>query len=257
LEAGKGLTLILIPGWLLPAEIWKSQLEDLSGDYHVVALDPRSQGRSEITPKGDEPLRQAKDIQELLDHLKVNSAVLVGWSHGSFQVLAYMGEFGTDRLYGAVLVDSALAAASSAAISTSRTKFLNGFRTNRLAKRHPSPDFIRLLTDSAMKTPTDIAMTLMNSAFPGDPYQPSIPVMRQIPLLYAITPKFTAQSQYLLQVFPLSRVEFFQNTGHALFVDDPEHFNDTLRDFLHHCAVYPAGLPEPKRKPVPSPTPYH
>ena len=259
LEAGQGLALVFIPGWLLPAEIWKAQLEGLSEDYHVIALDPRSQGQSDMTPKGDDPVDQAKDIQELLDHLQLTSVVLVGWSHGGFQVLAYLGQYGTDRLYAAVLVDSALGAASSASSTAPRLKFLEQFQKDRAAatrsfvwglfKKHPPKDFFHQLTDAAARTPTDIALALMNNAFPGETYQPSLPTIRQVPLLYAVNPKYTFQANYLKQVYPGAKVEIFENSGHALFYDEADHFNGLMRDFLRQAALYPAGLP-PSRGPA-------
>lgn len=270
LESGQGLTLVFVPGWLLPADIWEPQLEDLSRDFHVVALDPRSQGLSEMTHLGDEPMREAQDIQELLDHLGVSSAVLVGWSHGAFQVLAYMGEFGTDRLYAVALVDSPLAPAEAApGADTQRAKFLGRFVRDRkgasrnfiwgLFKKPPPGGFIKILNQSADRTPTDIALALMNNVFPGDKWEPSIPVLRQVPLLYAVTPKYNFQSQYLTVVDPLAQVEFFQMSGHALFVDEWDHFDNTMRSFLKKAALYPAGLPEPKRRqekpPSPQPSP--
>jgi len=258
LEAGKGLTILLIPGWLLPAEIFKPQLEGLSPYYHVIALDPRSQGESDITPNGDEPVQQAKDIQELLDYLHLNSVVLVGWSHGGFQVLAYMNEFGTDRLYAAVLVDSVLAASSAPATVGSQGRFLTQFKADRvkairgfiwsLFKNPPPVDFIHDLVNAAARTPEDIALNLLNSPFPGDRWQPSQKVMFQVPLLYAVTPKYAYQANYLTQVDPLAHVEFFNNSGHALFVDEADHFNSALRDFLEKAALYPPGLPETQHK---------
>ena len=265
LEAGQGQAIVFIPGWILPAEIWEAQLEGLSPYYHVVALDPRSQGESDITPQGDEPLRQAKDIQELLDHLHLSSVVLVGWSHGGFQVLAYMGEFGTDRLYAAVLVDSSLAAATSPVTTGTQSRFLDEFKNDHdkavrgfvwsLFKTPPPAGFTHALDEAALRTPIDIALTLLNSPFPGNSWQPSQKVMCQVPLLYAVNPKYSSQANYLTQVDPQARVEIFQNSGHALFVDEADHFNTVMRDFLQKCSLYPAGLPEPRRKSgLPHPT---
>ncbi|HJT23920.1 MAG TPA: alpha/beta fold hydrolase [bacterium] len=252
LEAGQGLPLVFIPGWLLPAEIWMPQLVDLSADYHVIALDPRSQGMSDMTPQGDEPKRQARDIQELLDHLQLSSVVLIGWSHGAFHVLSYLSEFGTDRLYAFGLVDSSLgAAAAPPAANTRQGKFLLEYEKNpgpalrgfiwSLFKTPPPADFTKELNQSALRTPPAIGVSLMDNIFPGEAWQPTIQTIRQIPLFYAITPKFTYQSDYLIQVDPLAHVEIFQNTGHALFVDDPVHFNNALRDFLRAAKRYPSG----------------
>jgi pimeloyl-ACP methyl ester carboxylesterase len=74
------------------------------------------------------------------------------------------------------------------------------------------------------------------SLFPGD----RIPRERwrgtanafRKPLLYAVTPQFAAQAQRLKAKRPATRVEIFENAGHALFVDEPERFNAVLIDFL-------------------------
>jgi len=258
LESGQGLALVLIPGWLMPAEIWKPQLEGLSRDYHVIALDPRSQGNSDITRQGDEPLRQAKDIQELLFHLKLHSVVLVGWSHGAFQVLAYMGEFGTDRLFAVVLVDSALGAAATPPTSGPQAVFMEEFKKNRppanrgfvwsLFKTPPPGEFTRDLDRAVARVPTDVALALMDNAFPGERWQPSLKTICQVPLLYAVTPKFASQAAYLLQVDPLARVDIFQNSGHALFVDEADRFNNLIRDFLRQAALLPVDPTHKSRK---------
>ena len=47
LEAGSGPTIVFVPGWTMPAEIWEHQLRYFSDAFRVVALDPRGQGLSE------------------------------------------------------------------------------------------------------------------------------------------------------------------------------------------------------------------
>lgn len=41
-------SIVLIPGWCFTADIWTKQIAALSDRYRVVAVDPRSQGRSTI-----------------------------------------------------------------------------------------------------------------------------------------------------------------------------------------------------------------
>jgi pimeloyl-ACP methyl ester carboxylesterase len=149
--------------------------------------------------------------------------------------------------------------------SGTQARFLDQFKNDHdkavrgfvwsLFKTPPPADFTHALVEAALRTPTDIALTLLNSPFPGDSWQPSQKVMCQIPLLYAVNPKYTSQASYLTQVDPLARAEIFQNSGHALFFDESERFNDLIRDFLQKASLYPAGLPEPRRKAVlPRPT---
>jgi non-heme chloroperoxidase len=82
LEAGSGPAIVFVPGWTMPAEIWNEQIQEFSRRYHVVALDPRSQGRSEKVTEGHFPERRARDVYELVQQLGLEPAVLVGWSLG-------------------------------------------------------------------------------------------------------------------------------------------------------------------------------
>ena len=80
LESGAGPTILFVPGWTMPANIWQPQIEYFSRNYHVVAIDPRSQGDSDKTPDGNYPGRRAQDYKELIDHLGGSPVVMVGWS---------------------------------------------------------------------------------------------------------------------------------------------------------------------------------
>ncbi|PYU55403.1 MAG: hypothetical protein DMG56_25300 [Acidobacteria bacterium] len=51
----------------MPAWIGDPQIQYFAGHYHVVALDPRSQGDSDKPLEGNSPERRAQDIKELDD----------------------------------------------------------------------------------------------------------------------------------------------------------------------------------------------
>src|SRR5262249_27217104 len=89
LEAGSGKPIVLIPGWTMPAWIWEKQIEGLSKKYHVVAVDPRSQGESDKPPYGHLPETRARDYKELVDHLNLKQPVLVGWSMACNELVKY------------------------------------------------------------------------------------------------------------------------------------------------------------------------
>jgi len=105
LESGAGPTILFVPGWTMPAEIWQPQIEFFSKTYHVVAVDPRSQGASDKPAEGNYPSRRAQDYKELIDHLGGSPVVLVGWSLAVHEALTYVEMFGTYKLNGLVLVD--------------------------------------------------------------------------------------------------------------------------------------------------------
>jgi non-heme chloroperoxidase len=105
IEAGSGRPIVFIPGWTMPAWIWQSQIDELSKKYHVIAVDPRSQGESEKPTFGHMPETRARDYKELVDHLQLKQPVLVGWSMGCGELMKYVEQFGTDNVAGLVLVD--------------------------------------------------------------------------------------------------------------------------------------------------------
>jgi non-heme chloroperoxidase len=80
LEAGSGRPIVFIPGWTMPAWIWQKQIDEFSRKYHVIAIDPRSQGESDKQPSGHLPKTRARDYKELVDQLGLRQPVLVGWS---------------------------------------------------------------------------------------------------------------------------------------------------------------------------------
>jgi hypothetical protein len=105
LEAGSGPALVFVPGFTAPAEIWEPQLRHFAASNRVIALDPRSQGRSEKATEGHYLARRGRDIGELIKHVGAAPAVVVGWSSGVLELLSYVQESGTAALRAVVLVD--------------------------------------------------------------------------------------------------------------------------------------------------------
>src|SRR6185312_8142002 len=97
LEAGspRALTIVLVPGWTMPAWIWGPQLSAFSRSYHVIAFDPRGQGESDVPEWGYEPFRRGQDIADLIAALGNKGPVLLaGWSLGVLDTLAYVHTHG-------------------------------------------------------------------------------------------------------------------------------------------------------------------
>ena len=59
-------TVILVPGWTMPAWIFQPQIEAFSRRYRVVALDPRGQGDSDVPATGYDQDRRGQDIADLI-----------------------------------------------------------------------------------------------------------------------------------------------------------------------------------------------
>ncbi len=102
---GAGQPVVLSHGWPLTADAWDAQMQFLGAHgFRVIAHDRRSHGRSDQTWDGNNMDRYAADLAELLDHLDVRDAVLVGHSTGGGEIAHYIGTYGTARVAKAVLV---------------------------------------------------------------------------------------------------------------------------------------------------------
>ncbi len=83
-EQGRGEPLVLLNGLAFPHDLWFAQIEDLSQDFRVIAIDNRGIGRSD---KPDEPysvLQMASDTVGLLSALGIAKVHFAGLSLGGF-----------------------------------------------------------------------------------------------------------------------------------------------------------------------------
>lgn len=90
-EAGRPVV-VLLNGMTQTTANWKTQARGLAAAARVVTYDARGQGKSDV---GEEALTlelHARDLVRLLDHLEVERASLVGFSHGSRVALAFANE---------------------------------------------------------------------------------------------------------------------------------------------------------------------
>jgi len=243
LEAGQGEnTIVFIPGWLMPASIFERQLLVLSNHYRVLALDPRSQGKSQLTGLSHAPARRTQDIEELLTAAKVNQFILAGWSLGVLEVLDYLSKNKPTGLKGLILIDNSVGegkpppARNTNFTKTmqdpaSREKYLRDFSQSMF--REPAPQtMMQAILDSVLRVPPNIALQLINQPYPRTHWSRAL-AGQQVPVLYAIRPRFQDQANDLLlkRNKKLIQVEIFDSAGHALFVDDAKRFNSVALAF--------------------------
>ena len=105
IEAGSGTPLVFIPGWSQSAAMFRYQLEDLSRDYRVIAIDMRGHGQSEKPAHGYRIARLAADLHDALQALDLKGAILAGHSMGCSIIWSYLDQFGSDRLSRLILID--------------------------------------------------------------------------------------------------------------------------------------------------------
>ena len=241
LESGSGQAILFVPGWTMPADIWDSQIQFFSQHYHVVAIDPRSQGDSDKPSEGNYPERRARDYKELVDHLKLSPAVLVGWSLGVAEMLAYVDQFGPDSIRALVLVDGFLSVPQEmlpGAMSmlhtaqVDRRKFTDAF-VRSMYKKPQTEAYLQRVIQASLRTPSNTATSLIAGLLGYRGLASGMEKYAGHPLLIVCSePGLAKEAQALRDKRPNTRVEVFDDAGHALFVDDADRFNSLLNDFI-------------------------
>jgi microsomal epoxide hydrolase len=242
LEAGNGKPLVFIPGWTMPAWIWQKQIDHFSPSYRVVAVDPRSQGESDKPPYGHLAETRARDYKELVDRLGLNQPVLVGWSMGCAELVKYAEQFGTENVGGLVLVDGFLSDKPSFEMFTFLSGWMNQLQQDRRKQadpfvrtmfKKPQPEaYLQRLIDASIQVPADTAALLIYNMLAIKDYSVGVARMNR-PVLFAYQPETQQSADFLKsKLGDKVRLERFEGAGHALFVDEPDRFNQVLEQFL-------------------------
>lgn len=233
-------TIVFIPGWTMPAWIFQPQIDAFAARYHVLALDPRGQGDSEIADFGYDYERRGEDIAELIAANGNNPVILVGWSLGVLDSLAYIARHGDNQVAGLVLIDNSIGE-DPPPVASPRSP---GPRGPRLARDeqmrrfvrgmftiNPGEAYLARLTETALRTPPEAAAALGNYAVPRTFWKKAVYSVQK-PILYIVRQRFAGQAANLAAKDPFAETVLFQTAGHALFVDDAARFDALLADFI-------------------------
>ncbi|PYO66536.1 MAG: hypothetical protein DMD69_13605 [Gemmatimonadetes bacterium] len=244
--------LILIPGWRMPAWLWREQLQRFSSVTRVLAVDPRSQGESSNTADDNTPETRASDLHDALETLGVTRYVLVGWSQGAQDVAAYVQQFGMDAVAGIVFVDSPVSAGSAEVVIRSQfaqailsqiavygahpKEFTEGMVRSLFLKPHPELD-LQAVVRSALRTPTNTGIAMLVTDIFGVDRRPVLSTINKPTLVIAsaASPLLGAQRD-MASAVPGAKFIVVEGAGHAVFIDQPQQFDEALNAFLRALA---------------------
>jgi non-heme chloroperoxidase len=243
LEAGSGRPIVFIPGWTMPAWIWQKQIDEFAKRYHVIAVDPRSQGESDKPTYGHLPETRSRDYKELVDELALKRPVLVGWSMACGELIKYVEQFGTDNIGGLVLVDGFLADKPSPEMFVGISGWMNQLQQDRqkqadgfvrtMYKKPQAEDYLKRVVEASVQVPADTAVVLIYDMLGVTDFSAGLAKVNR-PMLFMYQPESQASADYLKsKLGDKVQLERFDGDGHALFVDDPEKFNHVLEEFVH------------------------
>ena len=252
-EPGDGPALVFIPGWSTGADIWRHQIDKFAKTHRVIAFDPRSQGESTKTTSGNTPERRAQDLHALLERLGVQRPVLVGWSQGVQDIAAYVERYGTKEPSGIVLVDAAVSDGADGMVArpqeaagqfkmfavyqAHQQEYLGGMMRAIISKP-PSADAIDRLVSTGMKTPPDVGVGMLVADMFGVNRTSAVKKI-DCPTLIIASAKSDelSRQQATANQIPHARFEKVEDAAHAVFIDQPDRFDELLTSFLTKLAT--------------------
>ena len=252
-EPGDGPALVFIPGWSTGADIWRHQIDKFAKTHRVIAFDPRSQGESTKTTSGNTPETRAQDLHALLKRLGVQRPVLIGWSQGVQDIAAYVERYGTKDLAGIVLVDAAISDGADgmaaraqetaaqfkmfAIYQAHQQEYLGGMIRAIISK--PQSDCaINQLVSTGMKTQPDIGVAMLIADMFGVNRTSAIKKI-DCPTLIIASAKSDelARQHEAANQIPHARFEKVDDAAHAVFVDQPDRFDELVKNFVANLAT--------------------
>jgi microsomal epoxide hydrolase len=217
-------------------------MRHFAASHRVVALDPRSQGDSDKPAEGNYHERRGRDIQEVIELLRLAPAIVVSWSMAVPETLSMVNEFGSDALRAVVFVDGRVSNETSPeALEAFHARMRSLMLDRKEAAREIVPTWFRkphsdalyrAMAAASIKTPTNTAIALQTNALSFD-YRP---VLAKLPkdalLVYREGPDNQAFAKTVRDRLPTAQIEFMDGVGHALFLDDTERFNSIMEKFV-------------------------
>jgi non-heme chloroperoxidase len=228
---------------------WTKQYQSaLAEEFRLVAYDLRGHGMSEA-PLEPEHYTNARlwadDVAAIIDQLRLDRPVLVGWSYGGFVICDYLRAHGQDRI-AAIDFAGAVITLGGAAFGTligpgfldhfpdataddlpTNIRGIRGLVKGWPAKPYPAEEVETLLC-SAMVVPAQIRANLGAREIDGDDVLRTL----QVPLLVshgrADTVVLPAMAEHVLATCPTAEASWYEGVGHTAFLEAPERFNREL-----------------------------
>ena len=252
-KPGDGPTLVFIPGWSTGADIWRRQIDMFAKTHRVISFDPRSQGESTKTTSGNTPELRAQDLHTLLERLSVRRPVLIGWSQGVQDVAAYVERYGTKDLAGIVLVDAAVSDGTDgmtarpqetaeqfkmfAVYQAHQKEYLDGMM-HAVISQHQGARAMDQLVSTGMKTPPDVGVGMLVADMFGVNRTPALKKIDCPTLIIASAKSFElSRQQTAANQIPHARFEKVEDAAHAVFIDQPDRFDELLKSFVATLAT--------------------
>ena len=252
-QAGSGdTTIIFIPGWMMSTDVFVHQLAHFkdSSKYRALAYDPRGQGKSSKPVEGHTYQQHARDLARFIEKLGLEKVILAGWSYGVTEQLAYLNQFGADKLKAMIMIDTGPDVTGATrdewvwylnddsdgysrwfteGIIEDRENVIAGFSEWML--ENPTPENIAWASKIANQTSSSVASITNATGFYLDYSEDLVALEGKMPLLYVVRDEMKEMAdRWIKSNTPTSTAVYMGK--HMMFWERPEEFNKVVDEFL-------------------------
>lgn len=246
-DRGEGAPLVLLHGHPFDRSMWAPQLEALSEEFRIVAIDLPGYGESSVRSDPMTMRAFADAVIEVLDRLAIQRATVVGLSMGGL-VAMEMGLGYPDRIAGLVLAATTAQPLALGERQTRRDKadLAQAVGMLPLAAEMIADLFgpsgardqnlvLRIFAMMLSTSPDGAAAALRGRA--DRPDYSSLLRSLTVPSL-VIAGDHDVHSppaviDQLIDALPQPQLVRFADSGHLPNLEEPGHFNDAVRTFAH------------------------
>lgn len=239
--------ILFIHGYLFSSAVFVRQIEGpLAATHRLISLDLRGHGGSD-KPADPSAYQHAKvwadDVASVIDALKLDRALIVGWSLGSRVALNYAWTYGFGRIAGLNLVGASLGTdnhkaglpphlrdllSPDAEVRRALTaKFVDACAVPGYVERN----LLDAFTATAMDVPLEARVGARGWPIPYDDNLSWIsgPVLISHGIDDPLVPEAKARAQ--VDAIPGAALALIENAGHLAFLQQSDRFNDDLARF--------------------------
>ncbi len=250
-DGGTGKPILFVPGFSATVDTWNYAVLDLHNRYRCICVDLRGHGLSD-KPYSDYTYDEmCRDLQAFLKALDLRDVTFVGWSMGSGVGLKYVADFNKDRRVTKLVMvapatprfkqtetepfgmDEATAAATLEVIRRSFPETMAGFKAANF-HRTDLPATQDWFLSTWLNLPAYAAYKYFRTLITEDLRDR----LEKVDIPTAIFHGRHDQvchpgwAEYMVKRIKDCRIVWFENSGHALMVEEPDRFSQELAEFV-------------------------
>ena len=244
------IPLVFIHGYSQSRLCWKHQFSsDLTDDFHVVRFDIRGHGDSDKPGGGyADPELWATDVQAVIDSIEADEVILIGWSYGGLIMSDYLCVSGTEDILGLNYVSAISEKGTDDAAKFAGEEFAamaDGFESTDAKESVEtlsnfvdlcvatdlSPEDHHLMLGYNVKTPPHVRKSLQARTVENEGTLKNLDVPVLLTHGDADPVVSIGAARKHADLIPDADLSIYEGGGHSPFWEEPERFNNELREF--------------------------